>query len=62
MKSNRSVIIIALSTILIGALLIAFPANAAKWLVMAIGALFLVPGIVGVTSYVIQRKRQAKER
>ena len=60
MKSNRAIIILALSTILIGALLIAFPANAAKWLVMAIGALFLVPGVVGVTTYAIQRHRQAK--
>ena len=59
MKSNRAIIILALSTILIGALLIAFPANATKWLVMAIGALFLVPGIVGVATYVIQRRRQA---
>ena len=60
MKSNRAIIILALSTILIGALLIAFPANATKWLVMAIGALFLVPGVVGVATYVIQRRRQAK--
>ena len=61
MKTNRAIIIIALSTILIGALLIAFPANATKCLVMAIGALFLVPGIVGVATYVIQRRRQAKD-
>lgn len=60
MKSNRAIIILALCTILIGALLIAFPANATKWLVMAIGALFLVPGVVGVATYVIQRRRQAK--
>ncbi|MCH5178042.1 MAG: DUF308 domain-containing protein [Prevotellaceae bacterium] len=56
MKTNRPTVILALSTILIGALLITFPANATKWLVMAIGALFLIPGIVSVVSYIIQRK------
>lgn len=45
---------------MIGALLIAFPANAARWLVMAIGALFLVPGIVSVATYTMQRHRQSK--
>lgn len=62
MKSNRSLIILALSTILIGALLIAFPANATKWLVMAIGALFLVPGIVGVATYIMQQRKGAESQ
>lgn len=59
MKKNRSTIILALCTILIGALLIAFPANATKWLVMAIGALFLVPGAVSLLSYLTQAKSKS---
>ena len=59
MKNNRSTVILALSTILIGALLIAFPANATRWLIMAIGALFLVPGVVGVLTYLVQRNKKA---
>lgn len=57
MKTNRPTIILALCTILIGAILISFPANATRWLVTAIGALFLVPGIVSIISYIVHRQR-----
>ncbi|MBO4487055.1 MAG: DUF308 domain-containing protein [Bacteroidaceae bacterium] len=58
MKSTRSTIILALSTILIGALIIAFPTHATRWLIMAIGALFLVPGAVSIATYIYQQRKK----
>ena len=55
---TRSTIILALCTILIGALLIAFPTQATNWLVIAIGALFLVPGLYTVGSYLWMRHKR----
>ena len=58
MKTSRSTVILALCTLLIGALLIAFPTHATKWLIMAIGALFLGPGLYTVGTYILQRRRK----
>lgn len=55
---TRPTIILALCTILIGALLIAFPTQATNWLVIAIGALFLVPGLYTVGSYLWMRHKR----
>ncbi len=53
----RSITIRALSTLLAGALIIAFPLNATKYLVMSIGLLFLVPGIVSILTYFVHKHR-----
>ena len=65
----RSITLRALSTLLIGALIIAFPLNATKYLVMSIGLLFLVPGVVSMLTYFIHRhkdkvaaKKEAQEK
>ncbi len=65
----RSITLRALSTLLIGALIIAFPLNATKYLVMSIGLLFLVPGVVSMLTYFIHRhkdkvavKKEAEEK
>lgn len=56
-KLYRSITIRALSTLLIGALVIAFPTNATKYMVMTIGLLFLIPGAVSIVSYFHNRKK-----
>lgn len=56
MKYSRIGVIRALATILIGALLIVFPLEADRWLVMGIGALFLVPGLVSVITWMSRKK------
>ncbi len=53
----RSITLRALSTLLIGALIIAFPLNATKYLVMSIGLLFLVPGVVSMLTYFIHKHK-----
>lgn len=56
MKSNRSVTTRSLSTILIGTLIIVFPFEATTYMVMAIGALFLFPGVISIANYMQKRK------
>lgn len=56
MKHNRSVTTRSLSTILIGTLIIVFPFEATTYLVMAIGALFLFPGVIAIANYFHKRK------
>lgn len=56
-KLYRSITIRALSTLLIGALVIAFPTNATKYMVMTIGLLFLIPGLVSIIAYFNSRKK-----
>lgn len=58
MKYSRTAVIRALATILIGALLIVFPLEADRWLVMGIGALFLVPGVVTVVTWMARKKSE----
>lgn len=58
MKYSRTAVIRALATILIGALLIVFPMEADRWLVMGIGALFLVPGLVTVVTWMARKKSE----
>lgn len=62
MKYNRSAVIRALCTILISALLIVFPLEADRWLVMGIGALFLVPGIVSVIAWLARRRSLSAQK
>lgn len=61
MKYSRTAVIRALATILIGALLIVFPLEADRWLVMGIGALFLVPGMVTVVTWMARKKSDKME-
>lgn len=61
MKYSRTAVIRALATILIGALLIVFPLEADRWLVMGIGALFLVPGVVTVVTWMARKKSDKAE-
>lgn len=58
MRYSRTAVIRAMATILIGALLIVFPLDADRWLVMGIGALFLVPGVVTLISWLAHRKSE----
>lgn len=60
MKLYRSTTIRALSTLLIGALVIAFPSNATKYLVIIIGALFFVPGLISLVAYILHKRKQKK--
>ncbi len=51
MKSVQSVVFRALSFLLVGALMVAFPDKITTWLVMVIGALFLIPGLVSIVTF-----------
>lgn len=51
MKSVQSVIFRALSFLLVGALMVAFPYNITTWLVIIIGILFLIPGMVSIATF-----------
>lgn len=53
----RPVTMRALGTLLAGALIIAFPENATRYLVMSIGLLFLVPGMLSILTYFTDRNR-----
>lgn len=61
-KQYHAIIIRALSTLLIGALVVAFPTNATKYLVVSIGLLFLIPGVVSIISYFKNRHKQSKAK
>ena len=58
MKIFQSSIFRALSAIVIGALLVKFPDDGVTWLTMAIGALFLLSGIIALIAY-LQARRHA---
>lgn len=58
-KTYRSVTLRSLSTLLMGAIIIAFPTNATVYLIMAIGLLFLIPGLTSIFTY-IRNRRQVK--
>ncbi|MCF0160018.1 MAG: DUF308 domain-containing protein [Bacteroidaceae bacterium] len=47
----KSILVRALSSFLVGGLLIAFPNQAAVWLIMVIGCLFLGPGMYSIITY-----------
>lgn len=51
MKHIQSITFRALCAAFIGALLIAFPDNTTKWLVVVIGVLFFIPGLVSFGAY-----------
>jgi len=51
MKSVQSVIFRALSFLLVGALMVAFPDKITTWLVIVIGILFLIPGMVSIATF-----------
>ena len=60
MKIFQSSIFRALCAIVIGVLLVKFPQDGVTWLTMAIGALFLLSGIIALIAY-WQAKRHAGE-
>ena len=60
MKIFQSSIFRALCAIVIGALLVKFPQDGVTWLTMAIGALFLLSGIIALIAY-WHAKRHAGE-
>ena len=60
MKILQSSVFRALCAIVIGVLLVKFPQDGVTWLTMAIGALFLLSGIIALISY-WQAKRHAGE-
>ncbi len=60
MKIFQSFIFRALCAIVIGVLLVKFPQDGVTWLTMAIGALFLLSGIIALIAY-WQAKRHAGE-
>ena len=51
MKVFQSSIFRGLCAIVIGALLVRFPDDGVTWLTMAIGALFLLSGIIALIAY-----------
>lgn len=56
MKIFQSSIFRALCAMVVGVLLLKFPQDGVTWLTMAIGALFLVSGIISLIAYVHARK------
>ena len=60
MKILQSSVFRALCAIVIGVLLVKFPQDGVTWLTMAIGALFLLSGIIALLAY-WQAKRHAGE-
>ena len=60
MKIFQSSVFRALCAIVIGVLLVKFPQDGVTWLTMAIGALFLLSGIIALIAY-WQAKRHAGE-
>ena len=60
MKIFQSSIFRAVCAIVIGVLLVKFPQDGVTWLTMAIGALFLLSGIIALIAY-WQAKRHAGE-
>lgn len=53
----KSILVRSLSTILVGGLLVAFPQEAAVWLIRLIGVLFLAPGIYSLLAYWMLNKQ-----
>lgn len=52
MKNVQSIIFRGMSFLMVGVLMVAFPAEqVTTWLVRIIGALFLIPGLVSIASY-----------
>jgi len=58
MKYVRSITFRALSALFIGGLLLAFPFEISKWLVLVIGVLFLIPGMVSIGAYFSMRSKE----
>lgn len=59
MKLYRYTAVRALCTLLIGALVILFPTNATRYMILTIGVLFLVPGVISLLAYLRYRNKQA---
>lgn len=60
MKLFQSSIFRALCAIIVGVLLIKFPKDGVTWLTIAIGALFLLSGIIAVVAYMNARKHASE--
>lgn len=56
MKVLQSSIFRAACSVIIGALLIRYPADTATWLIIAIGALFLLSGVISCIVYISARR------
>lgn len=57
MKAMNYSVIRSICSIVIGLLLVVWPEAAVGYLVIAIGALFLVPGLVSIFAYVMNRNK-----
>lgn len=57
MKVLRSSLFRALCAIIIGALLIQYTQDMMQWLTIAIGAIFLISGVISVATYISQKKQ-----
>ena len=57
MKSFNYSLVCSLCSLIVGILLVAMPGVAAIYLVMVIGLLFLLPGLVGIVSYLVALHR-----
>ena len=57
MKDRSYAVISTLCSLVIGILLVVWPDAAVIYLVIAIGALFLLPGLLGLVSYLRTRRR-----
>lgn len=61
MNSLNYGIISSLCALVIGVLLVAWPDVAVTYLVITIGALFLIPGLFGIFSYFYVRRKMRQE-
>jgi len=60
MKAINNITIRIIFALVLGAVLIVWPATAINYLVITIGALFLVPGLISIAGYFL-RRRQSSE-
>lgn len=61
MKAVNTLLISALCSLLIGALVLIYPEDIAIWLVRIIGALFLIPGLVSLLVYFARKQSKNTE-
>jgi len=61
MKLLRSGILRAICSLIVGVLLLKYPSDALIWLTMVIGILFLLPGVVSIATYLVERKNARPE-
>ena len=57
MKTMNQSIVRCICFILVGVLLVAWPEAAILYLVIAIGAMFLIPGLFSVITYLLKKRK-----